>query len=268
MSLDETLFVGRPYSREPRFRMEDILDRHSTVRDAVARAVHREVEPEWELWPQVATLSFVYAFNVYKALGLVLAERYHEAGAALLRQLWETSLNLHWIEQDPDTRAQDFCNYTLVEYRKQLARRATYDLDPENLLGAPSIEDFDRMTDRFQRKFFRRIGGRRRPQRNFSLLNAEERARQLGDPWKREYGFLYDLGSNHAHGGPGAVLRPLFMADPERREAAELDATSLVAIQSIEVIIRDVHVLVRARLLDEARDIDTAASGVKPTNSE
>ena len=46
-------------------------------------------------------ISFVYAFNTYKALGLLLPELYHESGAVVFRQFWEVSLNLHWIERDP-----------------------------------------------------------------------------------------------------------------------------------------------------------------------
>lgn len=268
MRLDETLFIGRPYGREPSFQLKEVLERHKAVRDAVARAVHGPVEAEDELWPLVASLSFVYAFNVYKALGLVLVERYYEAGSNLLRQLWETSLNLHWIEQDPHARAQDFCNFTTVEYRKQLARRGSSHLDPENLLGAPSMKKFDQMTRRFQEKFFAQQGGRRRPQKSFSVLNAEQRAGQLGDPWKKEYGLLYDLGSNHAHGGPGAVLRPLFLSDPERREAAEIDATSLVALHSIEILRRDVQVLARTQLVEELTDMGLDAGEVGPQESE
>lgn len=267
MSLDETLFVGRPYSREPSFSLDEVLRGHVGVREAVARLVHREMELEWELWPFVATLSSVYSFNVYKALGLVLAERYYEAGASLLRQLWETSLNLHWIEQDPDARAQDFCNFTVMEYRKILTRRAVGDLDPENRLGSPSLEEFDRATERFQSKFFKKSGARMRPHRSFAATNAQERARQLGDPWQSEYGIVYDLTSNHAHGGPGAILRPLFLSDFERREAAEVDATALLAIKSIDLIVRNVHVLARAGFVAEPTEVDVAARAVKPTKS-
>lgn len=267
MSLDETLFVGRLYSREPSFSLNEVLRGHAAVREAVARLVHREMGLEWELWPFVATLSFVYSFNVYKALGLVLTERYHEAGASLLRQLWETSLNLHWIEQDADARAQDFCNFTVMEYRKILTRRAAGDLDPENQLGSPSLEEFDQTTERFQSKFFKKSGARTRPHRSFAASNAQERARQLRDPWQSEYGIVYDLTSNHAHGDPGAILRPLFLSDSERREAAEIDATALLAIKSIDLIVRNVHVLSRAGFVDEPTEVDAAARGIEPTKS-
>jgi hypothetical protein len=267
MSLDETLFVGRLYSKEPSFSLNEVLRGHAAVREAVARLVHREIEAEPELWPFVATLSFVYSFNVYKALGLVLAERHHEAGASVLRQLWETSLNLHWIEQDADARAQDFCNFTTMEYRKILTRRAAGDLDPKNQLLAPSLEDFDQAAERFQSKFFKKSGTRMRPHRSFSTTNAQERARQCGDPWESEYGLIYDLTSNHAHGGPGAVLRPLFLSDFDRREAAEIDATALLALKSIDLIVRNVHVLARAGLVTEPTEVDAAARGVEPTKS-
>ncbi len=36
MSLDETLFVGRPYSREPSFSLEEVLKKYAAVREAVA----------------------------------------------------------------------------------------------------------------------------------------------------------------------------------------------------------------------------------------
>ena len=182
MSLDKTLFVGRLYSSEPSFSLGEVLRRHAGVRQAVAQAVHREIVAERELWPVVAMLSLVYSFNVYKAIGLVLSERHYEAGAPMLRQLWETSLNLHWIEKDADARAQDFCNFTALEYRKLLVRRASGNLDPANQLGAPRLQEFDRAAERFQSKFFTKRAGRMRPHGSFSAMNAQQRAQQLEDP--------------------------------------------------------------------------------------
>lgn len=260
MSLEDVLLIGQPGNTQPSFHLEEILSRHSAVSQAVARTVHREIKIPGDLWPVVLVAYFTYAFNVYKALGLILADRHYEAGTVLLRQLWETSLNIHWIDRDPEIRSQDFCNYTLIEFRKILARRESGDLDIAKHFSAPSLKEFDQMAENHQAKYFTKTAKRKRPQKSFSLLNAQDRARQLGEPWQREYGLLYDLGSHHSHGGPGAVLRPLFLSDPQRREAAEIDATALLALQSIDLIVRDVHVWTRTLQLDRPTEVEVAAA--------
>src|SRR4051812_48485289 len=112
MSLLNTAFIGSPGDGQPRLPCDKLLKRHELLRDATAATVHGEHTIRPDLWPFVAIASFSYAFNAYKALGLILPHLYHESGAVVLRQLWEASLNLHWIERDPEERAQDFCNYT------------------------------------------------------------------------------------------------------------------------------------------------------------
>ena len=79
--------------------LDDVLSQHEAVRDATTERVHGELDIEYEPWPYIATLSFTYAFNAFKAGGLLLPQFYCEAAAAVLRQLWEVSLNVHWLER-------------------------------------------------------------------------------------------------------------------------------------------------------------------------
>lgn len=94
---------------------------NSTFRTA-SREVLGERSQSNELWPFVAIASFSYCFNAYKAIGIILPQLYHESGSVLLRQLWEASLNLHWIELDAENRAKDFCNFTVIELRKGMQK--------------------------------------------------------------------------------------------------------------------------------------------------
>ncbi len=104
MSLDEALFVGTPTPAIP-LPLDEILEHYGVIRDALADTPFVESH---DLPSLVANTSFVYAFNAYKAVSLLLPELYHESGAVVLRQLWEVSLNLHWVGADPEPRAQDF----------------------------------------------------------------------------------------------------------------------------------------------------------------
>lgn len=78
MSLDETLFIGANSQLLAHLPLEEILDHHATIRDAIAGTGH--IQPD-DLASYVANTSFVYAFNTYKAIGLLLPELYHESGA-------------------------------------------------------------------------------------------------------------------------------------------------------------------------------------------
>src|SRR5207253_1190607 len=108
--------------------------------------------------------------------------------------------------------AQDFCNFTVMEYRKLLQRSG----------NSSSVEDFDDATNEFQAKFrYRDNKGRNQKHGVFALKNIHDRAEELGDPWKREYELVYNLASLHAHGAPGAILQPHFQqhySAPETRE--------------------------------------------------
>ena len=82
MSLEDTLFVGFNTPNLPCLPLEDILEHHGAIRDAIAGTKH--IEPT-DLESLVAHFSFIYAFNTYKAIGLLLPELYYESGAVVLR---------------------------------------------------------------------------------------------------------------------------------------------------------------------------------------
>lgn len=237
MSLQEILFTGACNPNPTRLPLTAILEHHAIIRDAIANTGH--LEPT-NLESFVADTSFVYALNTYKAIGLLLPELYHESGAAVLRQLWEVSLNLHWIELDAANRARDFCHFTAMEYRKVVEKSG----------DSKSLKDFDETTEKFQTKFrYSTKHKKNQPHTSFATKNIKNRAGDLGAPWKDEYEFVYHLTSMHAHGAPGAVLNAMFQqqySDPEIREE---NAASLIAILAINLIVRDVELLVRMNVI-------------------
>ncbi len=194
-------------------------------------------------------ISFSYAFNSYKALGLILPELYHESGAVLLRQLWEVSLNLHWIERDPERRARDFCNFTVIELRKGMQKSGEQD----------SLADFDAASARFQNRFrFKDKNNKERITSSFAGGSVQQRAEEIGEPWSKDYLQLYNLASMHAHGAPGAVLHQHFVHQSTSPENREKDSTALIAYLSMKVLVADVHLLVRNGLVSTSTEVDEA----------
>lgn len=249
MSLYETAFIGVKRGGEARLPFEKLIKRHELLRDAVAEVVHGEHSNAPELWPFVALASFSYAFNAYKALGLILPHLYHESGAVLLRQLWETSLNLHWIERDPETRAQDFCNFTVIELRKGMQKTG----------NDSSVASFDVASDRFQLRFrFKDKKGKDRIHASFAGGSVQQRAEELGEPWSTDYNLLYHLASMHAHGAPGAVLQQHFVHHSVSPENQERDHAALIAYLSMKVLAADVHLLVRNQFASSSPKVDEA----------
>jgi hypothetical protein len=255
-TVHNALFVGTCNGEPYGWPFAELLAHHADVRDATARSIHIE----HELAPDVATfvsmISFVYAFNTYKALGLLLPHFYHESGAVVFRQLWEVSLNLHWIERDPLPRAQDFCNFTVMEYRKLIQKS-----------GDPSpLQDFDDATSAFQARFrYRDRKGRDQKHSVFATKSTHDRADELGDPWKREYELVYHLASLHAHGAPGAILQPHFRQHYSAPEIREQDSVSLLAILSMNVLVRDLHLLQRLGVIRNCDEVDKAFASFQNT---
>jgi hypothetical protein len=233
MSLEETIFIGFHDPNPLSLPLQAIPEYYSAIRDAIAGTGF--VEPT-TLESLVANASFIYAFNTFKAIELLLPEMYHESGAVVLRQLWEVSLNLHWIEPNAVNRAQDFCNYTVMEYRKLIQKSG----DPTPTTG------FDKATDKFQSKFRYRDGhGKNKTHSNFATMNIYDRAVDLGDPWKREYELVYHLTSMHAHGASGAILHSMFQQHYSHPQIREQNSASLIAILAINIIVRDIELMAR-----------------------
>ena len=239
-TLEKTLFIGQCAGDPIPLPYDELIAHHAAVRDAIADAVHIEHTLDPDLKSLVAMHSFVYAFNAYKALGHLLPELFHESGAVILRQLWEVALNLHWIEGDPDNRAQAFCGFTVMENRKLIVKAGN---------GA-ELADFDKATAAYQAKFrFFDRKGKEQVHSDFAAKNVADRAIELGEPWKREYELIYHLTSMHTHGAPGAILQSLFLQHYSFPEIRERNSAALIAIVAIRVMVRLVQPLVRLGIL-------------------
>jgi len=229
------------------------VEQHAVLRDTIATTLAGDPSAHQNLWGFVAFQSFAYVFNVYKAIGLLLPDHYHESGAVVLRQMWEVSLSLHWIERYPEPRAQDFCNFTVMEMRKAA----------EKTEARSSLRDFDEATKRFQSKFrFQDRHRRDRTHDNFSTATVRARADELGEPWNRDYQLIYHLSSMHAHGAPGAVLHQHFVQHSRSPETREIDSTALIAYLSMKTIVDDVHLLVRQGFAADSEKIDAVFESV------
>ena len=255
-TLNDTLFLGTCKGTPVPLPFAEILQHHAEIRDATANLIHTKHDVATDLPSFIGMISFVYAFNTYKALGLLLPELYHESGAVVFRQLWEVSLNLHWIEREPVARAQDFCNFTVMEYRKLIERSG----------GSCPLHDFDDATTKFQARFrYRNRKGRNQKHTVFALKTIHDRAEELGEPWKREYELVYNLASLHAHGAPGAILHPHFLQYYPAPEVREQNAVCLIAIQSISVLLRDLRLLVRLRVMPNSEEVEKAFASFQST---
>lgn len=255
MSLDETLFIGTATPKPVPLPLKAILVHYAVIRDAMADT-GRVLSPD--LPSLVANTSFNYAFNAYKSISLLLPELYHESGAVVLRQLWEVSLNLHWIGVDPESRSKDFCNFTIMEHRKLIHKS-----------GEPTeLQAFDGDTKRFQKRFrYQDKKGRNRRHGNFATTSICDRATKLGNPWNGEYQFVYELASMHAHGAPGAVLRDVFQLIYSHPETREQNSASLIAILAIKVMVRNVELLVTLNIIPDASNVMEAFKSFQETIS-
>lgn len=253
MSLDRTLFIGNCPSSPSPLPLQEILDHFAIIRDAIAATGYSEPTT---LVSYVANVSFVYAFNTFKSVSLLITELYHESGAVLLRQLWEVSLNLHWIEGDAETRAQEFCNFTIMEYRKFIQKTGE----------SGNLTDFDSATGKFQAKYhYRDKRGKKRIRSGFSTTNTRERADALGDPWKTEYDIVYQLTSMHCHGAPGAVLHGIFLQQYRNPEIREKKSASLIGILAINIMVRNVELLARMNIIPDPSGVLKAYASFQET---
>jgi hypothetical protein len=180
-----------------------------------------------------------------------LTELYHEAAAAVIRQLWEVSLNLHWMMADPQDRADLFVNFTTMEARKLF--------QISDNLG--SLDSFDEATKSFQARF--RTRGRdgnasERVHTNFSTKNVRDRAIELGDPWDKDYQIVYHLTSMHAHGAPGAVLHAVFQNQYGDVDVRERDQAAILAIFGVHIIKRNLNLLADAGIIPDKSSAEKA----------
>ena len=257
MSLESTAFIGWEDNPDYRLPFERILTIHSILSDEIGLLLHAEQDSKPEIWPFIALASVSYAFNVYKSIGLLIPHFYHESGSVLVRQLWEVSLNLHWMERDPENRARDFGAFTVMEMRKTMQKTGASD----------SISDFDNATLRFQREFrFQDKSNKDRIHSSFATRNVEQKAGELGDPWKTDYNLLYHLMSMHTHGAPGAVLLQHFTAHSKDPAKKERNSTALVAYISMKIMVANIQLMVRSGILGSSASVDSVFKNVLAEN--
>ncbi|MGL6075426.1 MAG: DUF5677 domain-containing protein [Fimbriiglobus sp.] len=239
-SIRNTAFIGVCAGAPVPLPFEELVAHHESIRDAIAEALHVEHLLEPDLKSLVAIQSTIYAFNIYKAFAHLMPELFHETGSVVLRQLWEVSLNLHWIEGDPDVRSQAFCSFTLMEQRKNFIKSGQND----------QLREFDAATATYQAGFrFVDRKGNEQVYKDFAAKNVSDRAREVGGPWNREYDTIYYLTSLHAHGGPGAIFQGFFTRQYPMPEVRERNSMALLIILSVKVMVRNIQLLNRLGIL-------------------
>ena len=128
------------------------------------------------------------------------------------------------------------------------------------------LQDFDDATMKFQKRFhYRDNRGRNQKHNVFALKNIYDRAEELGEPWKREYELVYYLASLHAHGAPGAILQPYFRQYYSAPEVRERNSVCLIAILSINILLRDLHLLVHLGLIPSCDEVEMVFASFQNT---
>lgn len=107
--------------------------------------------------------TFNFCFNTYKAIGLLLPDVYYEHGGALLRIMWEATLNLAWVAIGPIERSRAFLQFTVVETQR-FRRNWVLELEAAgNLAGVvrakQELADFERTYDSVLAEFRRADAG-------------------------------------------------------------------------------------------------------------
>lgn len=224
--------------------VDDAVAAHAAFRDHISSLTYGEYAMEGDLFPGVAVMLFCFIFNTYKAVGLLLPEKYYEQAATLYRTMWEAGANLAWIALDPEERAKQFAEFTGVEYRHVLQSQAERPAaaGPRTAADAAGerLRQYETLVGpRLSRYTYVDRNRRRRWHRRFSGPSLDQVIRDLGSPWSDEYQLHYRMGCSYTHGAPGAVLSPLFTT-PEAEALAKVDAerTSLLAVLSMELMQR------------------------------
>ena len=220
---------------------------HEELRDRIADTVHREFDADVDhLYALVLVKGFTYAFNTYKAIGHLLPDCFYEQGAALLRILWETTLNLAWVTRRPAERSKLFLQFTVVEKRRFLQFRIG---EARRLKRAASLAEAEAELKTFDEAFARiltdyRLSDRRERRKlspRFSGPSLEDVAGEMGGEWAKEYRDTYPLLCFYAHASPGVVIFPNPFLEKITAEAfEEYDQTRTVrlALSSMAVMER------------------------------
>lgn len=108
------------------------------------------------------------------------------------------------------------------------------------------MKEFDNSSQRFTSEFhYQDAKGKSRRAPNYADSSVEERARELGDPWKTDYSLFYSLASMHAHGAPGAVFQGHFTSNAKSPQQREEDSTGFIAYFSMRILMNALRLLAR-----------------------
>jgi hypothetical protein len=223
--------------------LEPLLSGHAELRDHVAVRVHGQHEMAATLYSIVAMKLFGYVFNTYKAIGLLLTDRYYEQGMSLFRTMWETGANLFWIDRDSETRAKLFLEFTAAEHKRFLSTRREF-FKGRGVKGAADPvfpEVIQRVLDQQLAQFQKADRTNRlRTQHRFSGPSLENVVQELGEPWAEEYLTSYKLACGYTHGAPGAILFPLYApkGDASVFERTDLERTTMLTAVSMKLMER------------------------------
>lgn len=237
---------------------DEVVAAYNEFRDHIAAAVHGEHEMEAGAFALIAGKLFGFIFNTYKAIGLLLPERYYEQGSALYRTLWESGANLAWIAKDPETRARQFAEFTAVEFRRLL--QSQVNLAATGPTSATAAGDWLREYEALmaaQLDRFRDVSrkGRMRLRDRFSGPSLEALVADLGEPWVREYQFHYKMACFYTHGAPGAVLFPFLVMPKDGVEAfkrVDAERTALLGLLTMDLMQRCLNLI--AGLIGKGED--------------
>ncbi len=232
----------------------ELMTAHDELRDhiAVTTTINYPIEPAQSLYAVVVAQSLLFAFNTYKAAGIILRESYYEQASVLVRILWETTLNLAWISKDPTNRAKLFCQFTVVEKRKFLSFKidAAVRLRDATVLtqAKQNLLLFDKEYSHVLIDYqFDDKKGRTKLRGRASGPTIAQEAEELGGHWAKEYREVYPLLSMYTHATPGAILFPNSpdrMFDSAKREEEEMQRTQLTVLWSMALIERAYRFLV------------------------
>lgn len=255
--------------------LDQALHLHSNFRDHVAEAVHGTHEKMLDAaFSTVLLKSFTFCFNTYKAIGLLLPERYYEQGSALLRIMWEASLNLAWVSGEPRARARAFLQFTVVEtvrvYRNRILECEREGNQREADAIRQALQEYEKQYQHVLDEYRapRQKGNSKLAQR-FSLGNLGDVAAELGPPWSTEYWGIYPLLCAYAHGSPGVVIFPKpFVADlselnTEAFVGIDEPRTTMLALWSMALLERSYVVLLTVLDIDDSaylNDLDRQAA--------
>jgi hypothetical protein len=195
---------------------------YTRFRDWIYDHTHGSPDFENSLFGTIAFKTFGVSYNLYKAVGLLLPELYYEAAAILVRSIWEHSLMLHYMESLPSERAQQFAEFTLIEFARQLPENERRKFES---VIADRLKKYQSSRSKQQDSYFDVWSGE----------SVYKQAKALGGNWISEYKYIYRLGSAHVHPTPGAIIfsGSNSTENIEQQIKRDRDRTGIIALESV-----------------------------------